>query len=70
MMKNRNSTPMEESRKSVEIRLELISHATESILDMINRCTEEKDIDKQLKQAQAISLLTEALARFNFKIER
>lgn len=46
----------------------LIQEAAEAILKQIKECAQEKDAAVQTDRAKAIELLTESLAKFDFKI--
>lgn len=56
------------SQTKVPFNVSLIQEAAEAILKQIKECAQEKDAAVQLDKAKAIGLLTESLAKFDFKI--
>ena len=57
-------------REDARVRISLIAAAAEAILQATIQCAKEVDADKQLKQAQALTMLTESLVKFEFRVER
>lgn len=63
-MKHENSSP----QTKAPFNISLIQEAAEAIPKQIKECAQEKDAAVQLDRAKAIELLTESLAKFDFKI--
>lgn len=70
-MRNRNkydSITKDTNRDEATFDIGLVKAAAESILNLIVDCAKEKDPSIQVERARAISMLTEALTKFDFKI--